>query len=213
MGVELERIALPASGFWLVAIVGLLKFVLLYCLMSENPGKSKSDGHVAIIGSGAIGRCWAALFARAGYSVCIYDIEASQVQGALEATLSMLQSMESKGLLGDGQAPLEVHKRISGCSQLEEAMTNALHVQECVPENVELKKKVFGSLDKLADDSVVLSSSTSCIAPSAFTENLKHRSQCIVCHPVTFCSYKTNEVIHNIFLKFLGESSTLYNIG
>jgi L-gulonate 3-dehydrogenase len=121
--------------------------------------------------------------------------------------------MESKGLLGDGQAPLEVHKRISGCSQLEEAMTNALHVQECVPENVELKKKVFGSLDKLADDSVVLSSSTSCIAPSAFTENLKHRSQCIVCHPVTFCSYKTNEVIHNIFLKFLGESSTLYNIG
>lgn len=113
------------------------------------------------------------------------------MQGALEATLSMLQSMESKGLLGDGQAPLEVHKRISGCSQLEEAMTNALHVQECVPENVELKKKVFGSLDKLADDSVVLSSSTSCIAPSAFTENLKHRSQCIVCHPVNPPHYIT----------------------
>ena len=106
------------------------------------------------------------------------------MEGALEATLSMLQSMELKGLLGDGQTSFEVHKRISGCSQLEEAMKNALHVQECVPENVELKKKVFGSLDELADDTVVLSSSTSCISPSMFTENLKHRSQCIVCHPV-----------------------------
>lgn len=106
------------------------------------------------------------------------------MQSALDGTLPMLQSMESKGLLGAGQTSSEVHRRISGCSNLAEAMKGAFHVQECVPEDVELKKKVFGSLDKLASDTVVLSSSTSCIAPSTFTENLKHRSQCIVSHPV-----------------------------
>ena len=108
------------------------------------------------------------------------------MKGALEATLPMLSTMEAKGLLGDGQTSSEVHQRITGCSQLSEAMEGAFHIQECVPENVELKKKVFESLDELASDMVVLASSTSCISPSKFTEKLKHRSQCIVAHPVIF---------------------------
>ena len=57
--------------------------------------------------------------------------------------------------------------------------------KECVPENVELKKKVFVGLDLLVDDDVILASSTSCIVPSLFTEELQHRTQCLVAHPVS----------------------------
>ena len=54
-----------------------------------------------------------------------------------------------------------------------------------MPEVVELKKKVFQQLDELADEGVILASSSSCIVPSRFTEQLRHRNQCIVAHPVS----------------------------
>jgi len=57
--------------------------------------------------------------------------------------------------------------------------------QESVPENLELKQKVFKECDEVASDDIILSSSTSCIVPSKFLMGLKHSNNCIISHPVS----------------------------
>jgi len=39
-------------------------------------------------------------------------------------------------------------------------------------------------MDQHVGEDAILASSTSCILPSMFTEKLKHRSHCLVVHPV-----------------------------
>jgi 3-hydroxyacyl-CoA dehydrogenase len=57
-------------------------------------------------------------------------------------------------------------------------------VQESVPEQLELKRQVWAELDALAPAEALLSSSTSAIVPSKFTDHLKGRGRCFVAHPL-----------------------------
>ncbi|XP_071956286.1 lambda-crystallin-like [Antedon mediterranea] len=139
---------------------------------------------IAIVGSGLIGRSWAMLFAGAGYNVVLYDIKDEQVTSALSDIKIQLEAVKKSGMLRGTLSVNEQFNLISGSNDLEKTITGAKHIQECVPENLDLKKSVFKNLDKYADESAVISSSTSCLAPSLFTEELPKREQCIVCHPV-----------------------------
>jgi L-gulonate 3-dehydrogenase len=142
---------------------------------------------VAVIGSGLIGKCWAMLFIRAGYSVNLYDViftDNQTMRVALDAVVEKLVELKNNGLLDEGQEPDQLIKLVSVTSNIEDALKGVIYVQECVPENLELKKKVFQQLDSLVGDEVILASSTSCIVPSKFTSELKHREQCLVAHPL-----------------------------
>eukprot|EP00055_Hartaetosiga_balthica_P004142 m.10290 g.10290 ORF g.10290 m.10290 type:complete len:328 (-) comp3648_c0_seq1:2581-3564(-) len=138
---------------------------------------------VGVVGSGLIGRCWAVLFARAGCDVMMFDIEEKQLEAAKVSILETLTELHENGLL-KGKVIEDVAAKISFCTNLSEAVNGADYVQECVPEILELKQKVFSQLDELASSSCILASSTSCISPSQFTNSLKHQAHCIVAHPV-----------------------------
>ncbi|XP_067842185.1 lambda-crystallin homolog [Heptranchias perlo] len=141
-------------------------------------------GSILIVGSGIVGRSWAMVFASAGYRVNLYDVVQQQVTFAIENIRQQLNELERTGMLRGTCKPEEQMLLISACSDLAQAVEGAIHVQECVPENLELKRKVFQELDDLINDDVILSSSTSCLLPSKLFSGLKHVKQCIVSHPV-----------------------------
>lgn len=122
-------------------------------------------------------------FSRAGFDVVLYDSQPGAVDAALRYIEDMLEDLARNRLLND-LAPQAVRSRISSASDLPSAIDGAIHIQESVPELLELKIAIFKDIDAAAGPDAVLASSASAILPSQFTESLKSRDRCIVAHPV-----------------------------
>ncbi len=135
----------------------------------------------AIIGAGLVGRAWAMVFARAGWTVHLYDAAAEQVAAAQVFIADSLTEQQSMGLCDDAAA---ASARILPTATLEDAVAGAAWVQENLPEILALKIEVYAALDRAAAPGTVLASSTSAIPASQFTEDLAGRARCIVAHPV-----------------------------
>ena len=137
--------------------------------------------HVAIVGAGLIGRAWAAIFARAGWTVRLFDPHAQTLAKAPALVRDELGSLAQHGLCDDAEGAA---RRVSATASLAEAVRDADFVQECGPETVEAKQTIFGELDRLAPPEAILASSTSAIVASLFTEHLGGRARCLIGHPV-----------------------------
>jgi L-gulonate 3-dehydrogenase len=137
--------------------------------------------HVAIVGTGLIGRAWAAIFARAGWKVRLSDPHIPTLKAAPRLIRDELQALARHGLADDPDGAVA---RISVAGSLREAVMDVELVQENGPEKVEDKQAIFAQLDKLASPDALLVSSTSAITASRFTETLPGRARCLVGHPV-----------------------------
>jgi 3-hydroxyacyl-CoA dehydrogenase len=145
--------------------------------------KPSEQTKTAIIGAGFIGRAWAISFARAGSSVRLWDQADGAPEKAIDYIAGVLDDLARNDLL-NGAAPAAVLARIRPVATLEEAVSEANHVQENTPEVLDTKIKVFQRLDAAANPDAVLASSTSALLPSRFTEGLKGRQRCLVVHPI-----------------------------
>ena len=137
--------------------------------------------HVAIVGTGLIGRAWAAIFARAGWKVRLSDPHIPTLKAAPRLIRDELRALARHGLADDPDGAVA---RISVAGSLREAVMDVEFVQENGPERVEDKQAIFAQLDRLAPPDALLVSSTSAITASRFTETLPGRARCLVGHPV-----------------------------
>lgn len=136
---------------------------------------------IAIIGAGRIGIAWAVVFASAGLAVRICESHEPTRSAALSEIASTLSELAGAHLVEERiTTTLE---RITVCDTLEDALQGADFVQECVVEDLAVKRALFAQLDQLADPHVVLASSTSTIPASQFAEGLIGRERCLVVHP------------------------------
>jgi L-gulonate 3-dehydrogenase len=136
---------------------------------------------VAIVGSGLIGRSWAIVFARAGWTVSLFDPIDGVVAGAIPLIDAELTALAKLGLVDD---PKAAAARVLAAVELEHAVEGVDLVQENGPENVDAKIAIYAKLDACASRETILASSTSAIVASRFTEKLAGRERCLVAHPV-----------------------------
>lgn len=128
---------------------------------------------IAVIGAGLIGTSWAIVFARAGFSVNLTDIDQSRLAAAQEHLARVFHSA------GDDNAG-----NLAYCPTSLEAVSCVDLVQECGPEDVALKQRIFAELDRHAPERAILASSSSSIVASLFTRDLAGRHRCLVAHPL-----------------------------
>jgi L-gulonate 3-dehydrogenase len=145
--------------------------------MNRMPSKT-----VAVIGAGRIGRAWAIVFARSGFTVRIHDASQEMLDEALPAIRQSIDDLSFYNLVDEPAAT--IMSRITPCITLAEAVTEADLVQENIAEVVEVKRAMFAELDRLAKADAVLASSTSGLPASTFTEGLDGRARCLIGHPV-----------------------------
>lgn len=139
------------------------------------------DGTIALIGGGSMGMGWAIVFARAGRTVRVYDAAPEMLANVKTGIATRLVALAAYGLLEE--APAVILTRISTTADLAEAVADAVHVQENVPERLAIKLDLFKALDQLAGPDAVLASSTSSLPASDFASELAGRARCLVAHP------------------------------
>ncbi|WP_050467037.1 3-hydroxyacyl-CoA dehydrogenase [Herbaspirillum chlorophenolicum] len=137
---------------------------------------------IAVVGAGLIGRAWAIVFARAGFSVAIWDAIPQALQSCQQLLRENVADLAGHGLINESVDA--VLARISPAASLAEALQGAVLVQENVKETVEVKREIFAEMDRLASPDTILTSSTSWIPTSEFSEHLPGRERILVAHPV-----------------------------
>jgi 3-hydroxyacyl-CoA dehydrogenase len=141
----------------------------------------EENRNVAIVGTGLIGRAWAAIFARTGWNVRLTDPHEQTLKAAPGLIRDELHALARHGLADD---PDGAAARLTVAPSLADAVKDAEFVQENGPELVDEKQRIFAELDRLASPDALLVSSTSAIVASRFTEALPGRARCLVGHPV-----------------------------
>jgi 3-hydroxybutyryl-CoA dehydrogenase len=137
---------------------------------------------MAVIGSGTMGHGIAQAAIFAGFEVRLYDV----AREMLDRALGIIKGNIDKRFVEKGKLSREEGDRIFGrltaVTDLEKAAGDADFVIEAVPENLELKKKIFAQLDKACPGHAILASNTSVLPVTAIAGATDRKSRCIGTH-------------------------------
>jgi 3-hydroxybutyryl-CoA dehydrogenase len=117
---------------------------------------------IAVLGAGTMGNGIAHVFARAGYSVILRDVEARFLERGLETIGKNLDREVKKQKITAADKPLTL-SRIQPTTEVS-ALAAADFAIEAVPEQLDLKLRVLKDVDAVLKPGVILASNTSSIS-------------------------------------------------
>jgi 3-hydroxyacyl-CoA dehydrogenase len=152
-----------------------------------DDGKTKDrgalrDAPVAVVGAGLTGGSWAGLFAAAGLEVRLHDVDAKRLAAAVEHAAAAAGFLAGSGLADLGTAERGVDL-LGAAPELAEAVAGVQHVQECVREDLELKREVFAAVDEAAPEDALICTSSSGLSISDIQTAAARPERCLAAHP------------------------------
>jgi 3-hydroxybutyryl-CoA dehydrogenase len=135
---------------------------------------------VGVVGAGTMGAGIAQVAATAGYDVVMRDIETAFVDRGLDTIDDSLSRLVRKQQLGEEEAE-EARDRIEGTTDLAD-LADCDFVVEAAPENMDLKRDIFGDLDEAVGDDVVLATNTSTLSITTIAAATDRPAQVVGLH-------------------------------
>ena len=117
---------------------------------------------IAVLGAGTMGNGIAHVFARAGYSVILRDVEARFLERGLETIAKNLDREVKKEKITAADKPVTL-SRIQPTTEVS-ALAAADFAIEAVPEQLDLKLRVLKDVDAVLKPGVILATNTSSIS-------------------------------------------------
>jgi len=137
--------------------------------------------NITVLGSGIMGHGIAQVSAMAGYNVVLRDIEQQFLDKAMEKIKWSLDKLVSKEKISENERD-KIFSRIKPIVDLKDAVHDCDLVIEAVPEIMDLKKKVYAELDKIAGDQVVFASNTSTLPITEIANTISRPKKFIGIH-------------------------------
>jgi len=147
---------------------------------------------VLILGAGTMGQQIGFVCAMHGYSVTLYDIS----DDILKDAMKRMEKLGSQWFVPMGKITLEQLKetmaRVTATSDPAAAAQDADLINESVPENPELKAKVFAQFNELCPERTIFTTNTSLLMPSKFAESTGRPEKLVALH---FHDVRTTNVV------------------
>jgi 3-hydroxybutyryl-CoA dehydrogenase len=136
---------------------------------------------IVVVGAGTMGAGIAQIAIEAGYVVNIVDQGKDFVDRGIGNIKKFLMKKVEKSKLSQSQYDDDL-SRLSGTTNMAEAVEGAVMVVEAVFEKFELKKDIFQKLDSLCPPGVILASNTSTLSITSIASVTKNPERVIGTH-------------------------------
>lgn len=120
--------------------------------------------NIGVIGSGTMGNGIAHVFAQNGYKVVLIDIDQSRVDKGIETITKNLDRQVKKEIINEDEKIKTLSNISTSVDQSFVDLKDCDLVVEAASENYEIKKTIFGTLDKVCKTDCILASNTSSIS-------------------------------------------------
>ncbi len=124
---------------------------------------------ITVLGAGNMGHGIAEVAAIAGYDVYMRDIKDEFVQNGYEQIEWSLGKLAERDQLTDEEADAALD-RVTPVVDMEEAVSTADFLIEAVPEQMEIKKDVYGEVEQYASENAVFATNTSSLSITELSE-------------------------------------------